>query len=273
VTKILYIENDPNIADVIRWDLAELGYQVFVARDGAEALAKAQAELPNLILLDIDLGPHSPDGWSVNVELKNSERTREIPVVALTAYDIGHHNRKRALDAGFIEHLSKPVKPELLAQTIKTILRDAPSQVSSPPQSHEASEAPATEPIPSAPSSSNARVRQMFLDHRRAELLAPINAIHSRVDSILATEAVQSDALLHAGLTKIRSAADRMEEYALHLHNIEHIIFPSQMFVSSAHVVDHYDCSICGKEYGRCGHVVGRPYMGQFCSRIREGSR
>jgi hypothetical protein len=59
-----------------------------------------------------------------------------------------------------------------------------------------------------------------------------------------------------------------MEGYAVGLHRIEHVVFPPQRFVSSALVVSYYQCSICGGKYGDCGHVVGKPYMGELCSRV-----
>lgn len=58
--------------------------------------------------------------------------------------------------------------------------------------------------------------------------------------------------------------ADRVER----LHDIEHVVFPPQLYSSIGGVVTKTECSICGKEYGECDHVVGRAYMGEFCCRI-----
>ncbi|QSX35611.1 hypothetical protein [Shewanella sedimentimangrovi] len=49
------------------------------------------------------------------------------------------------------------------------------------------------------------------------------------------------------------------------LEAIENLVFPPQVFVSSGMIVGKQECSICGTEYGDCDHLVGRPYMGQFC--------
>jgi hypothetical protein len=56
--------------------------------------------------------------------------------------------------------------------------------------------------------------------------------------------------------------------YADRLLRIERTVFPPQTFLSSAFLVERYDCSVCGKEYGQCDHLVGRPYMGELCSKI-----
>lgn len=62
-----------------------------------------------------------------------------------------------------------------------------------------------------------------------------------------------------------------IEGQANHLLRLEDVLFPPQVFVSSGHVVESYECTICDKEYGTCGHVVGRPYMGEMCCRRRKG--
>ena len=62
-----------------------------------------------------------------------------------------------------------------------------------------------------------------------------------------------------------------LEKRVEHLVAIEEIIFPPQSFVSAGLVVRHQICSICGGEYGKCDHVVGKPYWGHFCCIITRG--
>jgi hypothetical protein len=67
---------------------------------------------------------------------------------------------------------------------------------------------------------------------------------------------------------KAHPIGESVKRYADLLLLIEHVVFPEQLFVSPALLVDRYECSICGKEYGSCGHVVGRAYMGAMCSKV-----
>ena len=59
-----------------------------------------------------------------------------------------------------------------------------------------------------------------------------------------------------------------VQSYAAILDRIEHVVFPPQLFLSIGIRVGRYECSICGREYGTCGHIVGRAYMGELCSRL-----
>ena len=69
---------------------------------------------------------------------------------------------------------------------------------------------------------------------------------------------------------KAHRIGESMRDFSVWLHRVEQIVFPPQLFVSSAFTVSHYDCSVCGQEYGTCGHLVGRPYMGELCSRVPQ---
>lgn len=56
--------------------------------------------------------------------------------------------------------------------------------------------------------------------------------------------------------------------YIPRLYALERLLFPTMMFLSTAFVVEDSECSICGKSYGDCDHIKGRPYMGQLCARV-----
>jgi len=58
------------------------------------------------------------------------------------------------------------------------------------------------------------------------------------------------------------------EGYANKLHLLEKVLFPSQMFFSPGFIIEKAKCSICGKEYGECEHIVGKAYMGKMCYKI-----
>lgn len=121
LTKILYIEdNDDNIYVITR-RLSRSGYEVIVAKDGEIGLAMARSEAPSLILMDLDLPV--VDGWEATRRLKESDETRHIPVVAVSAYAMAS-DRKRALAAGCDDFFSKPVNLKGLLERIESLLSD-----------------------------------------------------------------------------------------------------------------------------------------------------
>src|SRR5687767_3483523 len=97
---VLIVEGERGLAQSLRWYLNREGYEAVVAQDGTEGLRKAQTLLPDVILLDIMLP--GLDGLEICRALKAGERTRDIPVVMITAkseesdqvvgYEIGAHD-------------------------------------------------------------------------------------------------------------------------------------------------------------------------------------
>src|SRR4051794_17208976 len=83
---VLLVEDDPNHAELIRRNLHEVDCRVVPVDDGAGAVEAAIQVRPDLILLDLRLGPLSIDGWEVNRRLKADPRTAAIPVIALSAH-------------------------------------------------------------------------------------------------------------------------------------------------------------------------------------------
>jgi hypothetical protein len=59
-----------------------------------------------------------------------------------------------------------------------------------------------------------------------------------------------------------------LEKYTEKLYLLEKLLFPPQMFLSQGLIIKESKCSICGKEYGECEHIIGKAYMGQMCNRI-----
>jgi two-component system, cell cycle response regulator DivK len=120
--KILYVEDEPDIAELVRRWMEEEDHQFLHAPDGSIGLELAASERPDLILLDINLGEFSPDGWEVNRRLKADPATSEIPVIALTAHAQWAESRDRALREGFVEHVSKPFNYDLLIEKVQVHL-------------------------------------------------------------------------------------------------------------------------------------------------------
>jgi len=69
---------------------------------------------------------------------------------------------------------------------------------------------------------------------------------------------------------QVHSVADHLDGYVDHLHILEHVLFPPQAFLSPGMIIERSKCSICGRDYEECDHVVGKAYMGEICVRIIE---
>lgn len=115
--RVLFIEDDPDIAEMYRLKLEIDGYVVTVATDGEEGLRQARATRPDLIFLDIRL-PRA-DGFSVLKELRADGGTRNVPVVILSNY--GETEQiEQGLDMGALEYLIKAdTSPGLLATDVR----------------------------------------------------------------------------------------------------------------------------------------------------------
>jgi CheY-like chemotaxis protein len=121
MAKVLYVEDEPPIAALVRDELMDRGHQVVLARNPAAALQAAHAERPAVILLDISLGTAKDDGLGVLLQLKGDPITAAAPVITLTARpDEGYH--ERSIRGGAFAHLTKPVDFDELAETITRAL-------------------------------------------------------------------------------------------------------------------------------------------------------
>lgn len=120
MVKILYIEdNEDNIYMVSR-RLQRKGYDVLVARDGAEGLTQAKSWVPGLIL--VDLGLPIIDGWEVTRQLREAPETAAVPIIALSAHAMPE-DRERAFAAGCDDFFAKPVNFPRLIDRIDVLLR------------------------------------------------------------------------------------------------------------------------------------------------------
>ena len=117
--KILVVEDNEINRDMLSRRLQRRGYEVIISADGAEGLAKARSESPDIILMDMDLP--ILDGWAATRELKSSPETQGIPVIAFTAHAMAG-DRERALEAGCDDYDTKPVEFSRLTQKIESLL-------------------------------------------------------------------------------------------------------------------------------------------------------
>lgn len=116
--KVLIVEDEDVIAELLRRRLDEAGYDVEMAYDSDEALQYLGQEKPQLILMDIGLGEFSLDGWGLNQKVKENPQTQAIPIIAVTAHAqrVEHHDR--AIREGFVDHIAKPIDFDALLETV-----------------------------------------------------------------------------------------------------------------------------------------------------------
>lgn len=108
------------IRQMVRITLSTQGWTILEAKNGVEALEVARTQRPDLILLDVDMGP-GPNGFEVCKQIKSAPETKDIPVVMLTAHE-SDSDRAVGFAAGATQYLTKPFGPLELIDTIRGIL-------------------------------------------------------------------------------------------------------------------------------------------------------
>jgi two-component system phosphate regulon response regulator PhoB len=119
-TRILLIEDERDLTEVLTYNLQREGYETLVAHDGQEGLRKAQSLLPDLIILDIMLPVMS--GLDVCRELRAGDRTRDIPIIILTA-KAEETDQVVGFSLGADDYVTKPFSVKVLLQRIKALQR------------------------------------------------------------------------------------------------------------------------------------------------------
>ena len=123
MAKLLIADDLVPIRQMVKITLSTQGWTIIEAENGQKALDLARSEHPDLMLLDVDMGP-GPNGFDVCRELKSADETKAIPIVMLTAHD-SESDRAVGFAAGAAQYLTKPFGPLELIDTIRTILAPA----------------------------------------------------------------------------------------------------------------------------------------------------
>ena len=118
--KILIVEDERDIADLLRYNLQEAGFKTDYVRNGADALQQAVEKTPDLILLDLMLP--EVDGMIVCRLLKNDPRTKNIPIVMVTA-KTEEKDRVAGLELGADDYIIKPFSPREVVLRVSAVLR------------------------------------------------------------------------------------------------------------------------------------------------------
>jgi len=119
--KILCIEDDDDSAFMLKRRLQRHGFDVIIAVNGEEGVARALQEQPDLILMDIDLP--KLNGLEATVRLKSAPETRAIPVIVLTAHAMAS-DREDSFSAGCDDFDTKPINLNGLLEKIRALLPD-----------------------------------------------------------------------------------------------------------------------------------------------------
>ncbi len=119
MTRVLVIDDEAPIRLLCRVNLEAEGMEVLEAADGPTGLEQAREQAPDVVLLDVMMP--GLDGWSVAEHLLEDERTRDIPIIFLTAR-AEFRDRARGLDIGGVDYVTKPFNPLELASLVRDLL-------------------------------------------------------------------------------------------------------------------------------------------------------
>jgi two-component system cell cycle response regulator DivK len=119
---ILYIEDNEYNRKIVRQLLGRTSYRLVEAMDGESGVTMAQAELPQLILMDVQLPKMS--GLDATRTLKGDPRTKDIPIIVITSFALSG-DREKAAAAGADSYLAKPYSPRELLALVRQYLPEA----------------------------------------------------------------------------------------------------------------------------------------------------
>ena len=120
MSKILIIDDDTAILELIKVNLELLGHEAITASDGVKGFALARQELPDLIILDVMMP--DVDGFTVASRIRNNPSTKDIPILMLTALSM-IQDKTKGFDAGVDDYLVKPFELEELKLRVRALLR------------------------------------------------------------------------------------------------------------------------------------------------------
>lgn len=116
---VLLVEDNEDNRIVYSTILKHFGYSVIEALNGEEGIAKARAQQPDLVLMDISIPVI--DGWEATQVLKHDPATRHIPIIALTAHALAS-DREKAMEVGCDGYLAKPCEPRAVVAEVQRFL-------------------------------------------------------------------------------------------------------------------------------------------------------
>jgi two-component system alkaline phosphatase synthesis response regulator PhoP len=118
--KILLVDDEQDILEIVGYNLQQEGYQVVTANNGKEAVAKAKKELPQLIIMDVMMP--EMDGMEACEAIRKLPELSNVIITFLTARS-EDYSQVAGFDAGADDYITKPIKPKLLVSKVKALLR------------------------------------------------------------------------------------------------------------------------------------------------------
>ncbi len=118
--KILLVDDEPDILEIVSYNLSSEGYEVFTAKNGVEGVAKAKKKHPHLIILDVMMP--EMDGIEACEIMRNTSGLENTIITFLTARG-EDYSQVAGFDAGADDYITKPIKPKLLVSKVKALLR------------------------------------------------------------------------------------------------------------------------------------------------------
>ena len=118
--KILVVDDEKDLLDLVKRILTRGGFEVITASDGEEGLAKVYSEAPNLMILDINMP--GMNGWEVCGKIRGDPLYKHLPIIMLTVRK-KKEDQLKGLDLGGDEYITKPFYPKELLARVKTVLQ------------------------------------------------------------------------------------------------------------------------------------------------------
>ena len=118
--KILLVDDEQDILEIVGYNLAQEGYQIVTASNGKEAIVKAKKELPHLIIMDVMMP--EMDGMEACENIRRIPELSHVIITFLTARS-EDYSQVAGFDAGADDYITKPIKPKLLVSKVKALLR------------------------------------------------------------------------------------------------------------------------------------------------------
>ena len=118
--KILLVDDEPDILEIVGYNLSSEGYQIITAENGQEGVKKAKKELPHLIILDVMMP--EMDGIEACEIIRKNPNLKNTIITFLTARG-EDYSQVAGFDAGADDYITKPIKPKVLVSKVKALLR------------------------------------------------------------------------------------------------------------------------------------------------------
>lgn len=118
--KILLVDDEPDILEIVGYNLSQEGYKILTAQNGREAISKAKKEKPHLIIMDVMMP--EMDGIEACEAIRNIPELSEVIITFLTAR-AEDYSQVAGFEVGADDYITKPIKPKILVSKVKALLR------------------------------------------------------------------------------------------------------------------------------------------------------